>query len=454
MKKLLFFLVLSLQAQTNQAVTVNNTRVQGGVSGDYLKVNSNGTLGQGTVSGGGSPAGSAGCVQLYGTSTTFACANGVNVAKIGNFDPGFALAERIGFASTASGNVTAVFQYMTITPTVDATTNQENINFQLDLNGTHNFMEDIDVMGDLEVNTTGNVQQAYGVQGDIFGNSAATYTVGSAGVNGYVHLNAGTVPINNRVAGVEGNIELNGATVNGGAVDFVATDPLVEGMTTLGGSAILAGFYSEVTNTTQQWAYYGFGNGPMHSNGPFDITVTGPPTKIGFQPQITGNGSDAYTEAAEFDVFAGKNGQQLIAGYFLAGTGGFTGTELDAVYVGAPSYFGQEATVFGVNIEDLTRNATLPVVAINIQDQTSSGVLNKRGILGGLGGWENADYYLSDGVAFINLPTPTAGMSEYCSDCQPTTIVAGVVTNAVCKASGTGANAIYLNGAWTCQQYH
>lgn len=52
MYKYLFILCLPLLGQTNPAIRINSTKVQGGVSGNFLKVNSNGTLGQGSGGGG------------------------------------------------------------------------------------------------------------------------------------------------------------------------------------------------------------------------------------------------------------------------------------------------------------------------------------------------------------------------------------------------------------------
>lgn len=52
---------------------------------------------------------------------------------------------------------------------------------------------------------------------------------------------------------------------------------------------------------------------------------------------------------------------------------------------------------------------------------------------------------LGNGVAFASLPTPTNGMTLYCTDC---TVTSGV--DDTCKATGSGALATRINGAWKC----
>ncbi len=51
------------------------------------------------------------------------------------------------------------------------------------------------------------------------------------------------------------------------------------------------------------------------------------------------------------------------------------------------------------------------------------------------------------GIAFASLPTPSNGMQIYCTDC---TVTSGI--DNTCTASGNGANAKRINGAWKCEQ--
>jgi hypothetical protein len=48
-------------------------------------------------------------------------------------------------------------------------------------------------------------------------------------------------------------------------------------------------------------------------------------------------------------------------------------------------------------------------------------------------------------VVFASLPTPSDGMQIYCSDC---TVTSGI--DNTCKATGSGAQAFRVNGAWKC----
>ncbi len=67
--------------------------------------------------------------------------------------------------------------------------------------------------------------------------------------------------------------------------------------------------------------------------------------------------------------------------------------------------------------------------------------------------------FYSAGTAAIGLPVTTfsalvayadAAM-VYCSDCQVTTVAANVVTNATCKALGSGSVAKRIGGTWKCE---
>ncbi len=63
------------------------------------------------------------------------------------------------------------------------------------------------------------------------------------------------------------------------------------------------------------------------------------------------------------------------------------------------------------------------------------------------------------GAAAIGLPVTTFGALVayadaavvYCSDCQVTTVAANVVTNATCKALGSGSVAKRIGGTWKCE---
>ncbi len=63
-----------------------------------------------------------------------------------------------------------------------------------------------------------------------------------------------------------------------------------------------------------------------------------------------------------------------------------------------------------------------------------------------------SSYVISSGVAFASLGTPANGSLIYCTDCTETTPASCPVTQAscICAASGNGAFARRVNGAWYC----
>lgn len=148
----------------------------------------------------------------------------------------------------------------------------------------------------------------------------------------------------------------------------------------------------------------------------------------------TGN----FQSSLDSEVTYGGNHNSSDALYLLVDLNGHTVTQAQVMNVDSLGATGGGGCTF--------------CYGIWVNDQTVG--TNPRAIKTGLGPVELGDALLSLGVSFINLPSPIAGMQIYCTDCQPTTVAANVVTNVVCKSGGTGSTAMYLNGAWTCQSYH
>lgn len=102
--------------------------------------------------------------------------------------------------------------------------------------------------------------------------------------------------------------------------------------------------------------------------------------------------------------------------------------------------------VVGVLIADNLGPGGTNSQGLNIASRTNG--TNRWAIKTGLGKVQIGDVIQQDGVVFASLPaSPVNGMQQYCSDC---TVTSGV--NNTCAASGTGALAIRLNGAWKCVQ--
>lgn len=111
------------------------------------------------------------------------------------------------------------------------------------------------------------------------------------------------------------------------------------------------------------------------------------------------------------------------------------------------------------NSGNLTVNASTEAVGYDVAD--ISGNVTSPLLIGfrsNLSAATDIWSFKASGTAAIGLPTTTfaamvayADSAEvYCSDCQVTTVAANVVSNATCKASGAGAVASRIGGAWKC----
>lgn len=341
----------------------------------------------------GPPGGSLGCIQLYATATTLAgCVT--TPAKLGTADPGFTgEVFVIDSATTTTAAFTQFVQEADLNLTADEVAQKVIYSLTTNFNGTHNYEYDIANQTIMNFNGTGK-----------------------AGVSA-------TLPL----ALFNGQMNLIGTVTDAWVTDFYAQTTSVAGNVDL--AANFWGTFTNVSGTMVKVANVYF---PAISNGG---TITA----------LYGMWSDAQ---------GGLANQYFPEWYDEAGVWVIHSTNaFNAVYQARPALYNPQFTKF--SIAQLNANSYERGVC---QWESNVYVCTTEA---GAGGGTLRAFQLGDAgvsvtfgglltnhsVAFAALGTPANGTQYYCSDC---TVTSGI--DDTCKATGNGAKADRINGAWKCAQ--
>lgn len=139
----------------------------------------------------------------------------------------------------------------------------------------------------------------------------------------------------------------------------------------------------------------------------------------------------ARTDAAQ--TFTGTQTFGALAATTFNGNTFTTGTGILTISAGKTLTASNTLTLAGTDGTTLTFPSTSASIARTDAAQTFTGAQTLTPIV--------------TSVAFAGLGTPTNGTLQYCSDCQVTS-----GSNDTCIASGSGAIASRIGGAWKCYQ--